>query len=248
MKPAKPLQYFKSRAALRRYVRTVQGLREPAAGTYGDCKVWDGRIVKADDSGGLASTLGWFAPALEASPLFMKLPISMPHLFGPAKEMWMSWHPMEVLSILWDSRVFKGGRRVLVCGLGLGVMQQLLEGLYGEVVTLEKNALMGPPLFNELKRDNWRLVVGDAYHAHRVFRRGAFDAVYFDIWENFPSEDGWDKAHELCRAIGREILGAPLVRCWAEDLVGLHPGQGSGLRDVLAGANVCAKIDVPDWV
>lgn len=216
-KPAKSLAYFKNAGAARAYLRIMKKLRVPESGPVGDCRI----------GYAFPEQLGWFQdPSLDTSP--WKGGWIVPHLFGPDKTMWMSWHPMEVLTVYRDSMNFKGGRRILVAGLGLGVFQQLVEARYDEVWTLDLNLQMAPPLWRQLKQDNWRLVIGDAYRLHTMFQQGAFDAIYLDIWKNFPGE-GYQLAHELFRLIGKR-LGAKVTRCWAEDLVGLRISSPSPLE------------------
>lgn len=201
--------WFRSREAASRYRKILGSLRVPESGPVGDCRI---RYA-------FQERMNWFDdPQADTGHCHGKWIV--PHLFGPDKTMWMSWHPMEVLTIWKDAQYFKGGRRILVCGMGLGVFQQFVESRYEEVVTLDINPGMAPAVFRMLREDNWSLVVGDAYRFLSIFRPGAFDAAYFDIWKDFPGE-GYGRLHKVIRGAARR-QGMNQVRCWAQDYVGMR--------------------------
>lgn len=205
--------WFKSAAAARRYREVMGTLRVPMAGSYGDCRIQHAFLER----------LNWFDDD-QADQGFIQGKWIVPHLFGPDKTMWMSWHPLEVLTVWRDARHFSGGRRILVCGMGLGVFQQLVESRYEEVWTLELNPRMGIPVHKMLGERNWRLVIGDAYRFMTLFRKGAFDAAYFDIWKDFP-EETYRELHRAIRDVAR-LQGIGQVRCWAQELAGMRlPGM-----------------------
>lgn len=240
---------FQTAAAATRYRDIVGELRLPDPGAVGDHAVrystgkrlnWFSDPV--DDAGGISDALRgrgtWLVPHLVGPEPDRTLRIHEKHR-AAERVMWMSWHPLEVLTVFRDSKFFPGGRRVLVCGLGLGVFQQIVEKRYTEVVTLEVNEGLAP-LWRQLAAPNWRLVIGNAFHVARMFRRGAFDAVYFDIWPNFPGHD-YDVVHDLCNRLGRRV--AARSRCWAEDLRGMNVAN---VGEVPTGAFAACKL--PDYI
>lgn len=201
--------WFRSADAARRLRKVMGGLRVPPGGSYGRFKIRYAYPRRLD----------WFDdPGLDRG--FLQDKWIIPHLFGPGNVMWMSWHPLEVLTVWRDARRFPGGRRILVAGLGLGVFQQLVESRYEEVWTIDLDAGMAPPLFRLLREDNWRLVVGDAYRFTKIFRKGAFDAAYFDIWKDFPGES-YRRLHRALNDVAR-LHGIRRSRCWAQDLAGMR--------------------------
>lgn len=211
--------WFKSAAAARRYKDVMSDLRIPYPGRYGDCTIRYAYLKR----------LNWFGdPEVDAGAFHGKW--LAPHLFGPDKTMWMSWHPLEVLTVWRDSRHFRGGKRILVAGLGLGVFQQLVESRYEEVWTVDVNRRMAPPVFEMMREKNWRLVIGDAYQFTRLFRNGTFDAVYFDIWKDFPGVS-YRRLYRALNDVAR-LHGIRQSRCWAQDLAGMRlPGMRSDRPD-----------------
>lgn len=136
---------------------------------------------------------------------------------------WMSDSPQEVMLAKMDAKRFPSeGRRILVMGLGLGIFPQLVEGRYQEVVVLEISPAVVKAVWDHVAGGNWRLVVGDAWRAHRLFRRGTFDHVYADIWSEINSDN--HEAYKAMKKLARFKLGAKKTVCWAEDEV-YRPGS-----------------------
>lgn len=154
-----------------KFSKMAKELRLPPDGYYGDCE------VKTAHTNGIRHF------KIHATGDFQITTL------GDSQDIpWMSTAPCEVQMMHEDAAKFPGGKRILVCGLGLGVFQQFVESKYKEVVVLDINPGMAPRIFEIIKADNWRLVIGDARTFDRHFQHGAFDAVYFDHWQFTPSE------------------------------------------------------------
>jgi hypothetical protein len=144
--------------------------------------------------------------------------LSIGPLNGPNKSAWMSDSPQEIAMMRCDASHFrKGGRRILVCGLGLGMFPQLVEEKYDEVVIVEKNPAVVKATWEHVRALNWRLVIADAWDIGTLFCKGSFDAVYADIWVNISGDNV--KHYKAFKKIARHKLGSPNTHCWWEHAV-----------------------------
>ena len=131
---------------------------------------------------------------------------------------WMTDSPEELNQIAQMFAEVLPRGRVLVGGLGLGVVAKAmtLRTTVSEVVVVERNEdvikLCAEP------GAEYRVVHADIFDYLRTHER-AFDCYLLDTWQGTNEATWWDTVLPLRRIIRSRFGNAPKVHCWAEDIM-----------------------------
>lgn len=152
------------------------------------------------------------------------------------QHMWMTDLPEELNQIGELLHRVQPQGRVLVGGLGLGILAKTVAALRGvsEVVVVEKSkdiirlcydplAGTGDALPRNVRQDipserPYR-VVHSAIHRYLLNTRTPFDFYLLDTWGGSNEGTWWTEVMPLRRAIRNRFGTTPTIHCWAEDMM-----------------------------
>ncbi len=146
----------------------------------------------------------------------LKVPLII-HELRDKNGIWMTDLPEELFQIEEALAVAKPEGRVLVAGLGLGIIAMRcveLDGVDGvTVVEIDKRVIKLCA-----KRDLYQVVHADIFtFLNRTVN--PFDHYMLDIWRGTSESTWWSEVMPLRRLI-RKIHGTkPKIHCWAEDIM-----------------------------
>ena len=145
-------------------------------------------------------------------------PLVIHELVDEDHGLWMTDLPEELHQIACMLRELRPSGRVLVGGLGLGVVARRLSRMarVREVVVVERDAdvirLIAPGLPRKV-----RVIEGEIRHFLEA-TSNRFDFCLLDTCQGTGESTWWEEVAPLKRIIRRRCL-APAIRCWAEDIM-----------------------------
>lgn len=157
-------------------------------------------------------------------PVMLALEPGLPLIIHELRErggIWMTDLPEELHQIAVMLRQVRPYGRVLVGGLGLGLVAHYLARLLEvrEITIVERSAhvikLIKPHL---PPRYRGAVVQSDIAKFLRTSGR-RFDYYLLDTWQGTSESTWWDEVIPLKRIIRRRWASAPTVHCWAEDIM-----------------------------
>lgn len=143
-------------------------------------------------------------------------PLRVHELFEEDRGVWMTDLPEELNQIaeaLWN---VQPEGRVLVGGLGLGLLAAALSERDGvdEVVVVERS----PEVIELCAQDGYEVVQADIGEYLRTKDPG-FDCYMLDTWQGTNEATWWSDVFPLRRTIRQRWDAGPKVHCWAEDIM-----------------------------
>jgi hypothetical protein len=144
-------------------------------------------------------------------------PLRVHELREEGRGVWMTDLPEELNQIgeaLWN---VQPEGRVLVGGLGLGVLAAILSvrDTVDEVVVVERS----PEVIELCAAEGYEVVQADIAEFLRVQDDGSFDCYMLDTWQGTNEATWWSEVFPLRRTIRQRWGSAPKVHCWAEDVM-----------------------------
>lgn len=155
------------------------------------------------------------------NPLDAKLdePLLIHELHEKDHGLWMTDLPEELNQIEEMLYNVKPQGRVLVGGLGLGIVAKRLTEIIGikEVVVVEKSRdvikLCANGAYGTICSDIMEYLTSDRLH------QAPFDFYLLDTWGGTNESTWWNTVMPLRRAIRNRWGSRPVVHCWAEDIM-----------------------------
>jgi len=126
---------------------------------------------------------------------------------------WMTTDLQELSQLSAHVRVLRDRQRVLVGGLGLGVIAHLLA-VQGVHVTVVESSRTIVDLVKPFLDPSIEVVISDLFEFLRDVRRGQYDAAYYDIWRG-TGEWIWQTQVVPLRRLSAGRVKP--VYCWQED-------------------------------
>jgi len=154
-------------------------------------------------------------------------PLRIHTLSGPSG-VWMSDRPCELNQMVEAAHVLPPAGRVLIGGLGLGIMAKIVAmrervesvtvvEICQDVIDLanldEGDLAAGVPSLRSLPI---KIVKADIYEYLK--RCDRFDTIYLDTWQRTGEDAWWSEVMPLRRIIGNRF-GRSRVHCWAENVM-----------------------------
>jgi hypothetical protein len=148
--------------------------------------------------------------------LVQDVPLTIHELVEEGHGMWMTDLPEELNQIHEMLSVVKPRGRVLVGGLGLGIVAALVAALpdVQEVTVVERS----PDVVKLCAGVGYWVRIADI-HRHLEVTEDRFDYYLLDTWCGTNEGTWWDEVFPFRRAIRRKHGTRPKVHCWAEDIM-----------------------------
>lgn len=146
--------------------------------------------------------------------VYLHEPLRVHELREQGVGVWMTDLPEELQQVADALNKFRPRGRVLVGGLGLGILARTLEThpLVESVRVVEIN----PDVIN-LTGEGIDVVQGDLREYLQTCEE--FDCFMLDTWQNTNEGAWWEDVMPLKRIIRRRFARRPRVWCWAEDMM-----------------------------
>lgn len=147
--------------------------------------------------------------------LVLKEPTTLHRLVGP-EGTWMTDLPAELVQ-MWRELAFKATGRVLVGGLGLGVLARMVDqkaSVHSTIVIEDRQEiidLVGGHLGHDVQ-----VVQGDLFEYCKRLLPAQYDTALLDIWQADGEMTWTGKVVPLRRLIGGKIKR---VFCWHEEMM-----------------------------
>ena len=156
-----------------------------------------------------------FARGIQPASAMLKEPLRY-HELSDKNGVWMTDLPEELFQIEEALAMIKPSGRVLVAGLGLGIMAKRCAQIAKHVTVVEINKqiikLCAAPFYKTVRAD-----IFDYLNQHDI--DPAFSHYILDTWRGTGETTWWEEVLPLRRLI-RNIHGAkPKIHCWAEDIM-----------------------------
>lgn len=151
-------------------------------------------------------------------PVSVRLPhpIRYHHLTEDDHGVWMTDMPEELNQIVEAIHTLFGcwgaDGKILVGGLGLGILPRILALQGAEVTVVERSA----DIITLCSQPDYAVVHGDIHEYLEVCP--PFDAYMLDTWQGTSELTWWTEVMPLRRIIGNRFGNVP-VHCWAEDIM-----------------------------
>jgi hypothetical protein len=145
-------------------------------------------------------------------------PLRVHRLVDSRVGVWMSDLPEELQQVedfLHGQGAYVAGKRVLVGGLGLGIVATRLVQMGATVTVVEKSRSVIRLIRRQMPAP-FRVVQADIHTYLRTCE--PFDAYYLDTWQGTSEATWWSQVMPLRRLIGQRFGIVP-VHCWAEDMM-----------------------------
>ncbi len=146
-------------------------------------------------------------------------PLRVHRLVDTRVGVWMSDLPEELQQVedyLHGHGPHVIGKRVLVGGLGLGIVATRLAQLGAAVTVVEKSRSVIRLIRRQAPNAPYRVIQMDI----KTYLLGCepYDAYYLDTWQGTNEVTWWEQVMPLRRLIGQRFGIVP-VHCWAEDIM-----------------------------
>lgn len=153
------------------------------------------------------------------TPLMAKLkePLRVHELHEEGHGLWMTDLPEELNQIEEMLYHVKPQGRVLVGGLGLGIVAKRLTEIKGvtDITVVERAA----EVIELCHTPGYRIVHGDILTFIQEPNRIPYDYCLLDTWGGTNETTWWNKVLPLRRAIRQRWGRKPVIHCWAEDIM-----------------------------
>lgn len=146
----------------------------------------------------------------------LSAPLRVHQLVDKERGVWMTDLPEELFQIATALHEVQPFGRVLVGGLGLGILAKTLyqQAEVASVTVIERSAdviaLCASPEYTVFRDDILRFLTNTF---------GRFDCYMLDTWQGTNEATYWDTVLPLRRAIRNRHGSLPKVWCWAEDIM-----------------------------
>lgn len=146
----------------------------------------------------------------------LKNPLRIHELVEDGRGVWMSDLPEELNQIHEAVHRARPRGRVLVGGLGLGILPAVLRSIadVAEIVVVE----CSKDVIALCRAPGYRVVRADLYRYLRD-ERTLFDCYMLDTWTGTGEIAWWREVLPLRRLIRRRQGLTPTIHCWAEDIM-----------------------------
>lgn len=128
--------------------------------------------------------------------------------------LWMTDLPEELNQIGELMYTVRPCGRVLVGGLGLGILAHAVSQCADEVVVIERDS----DVISLCSRRGYTVIEADIGEYLRTSTE-RFDFYLLDTWQGTNEGTWWSKVLPLRRAIRQKWGRKPVVHCWAEDIM-----------------------------
>lgn len=144
-------------------------------------------------------------------------PLRIHELFHEDYGVWMTDLPEELNQIGELLRSVEPSGRVLIGGLGLGILAHVVSARVGveRVVVIEKDE----HVINLCAKRRYSVVHADIAEYLLRSTRERFDFFLLDTWQQTGESTWWSDVLPLRRIIRNRWGGKPVVHCWAEDIM-----------------------------
>lgn len=181
----------------------------------GDVRI-EHRILKPGETTPVVGMRQAILRGIRASSAMIKEPLLIHQLVHEQRGVWMTDLPEElnqIAELLWN--VSPHGR-VLIGGLGLGILARSCADRQGvdRLVVIEKD-----PDVIKLCRGNGYVVVEDDIANYLRTTNEVFDFYLLDTWQGTSASTWWTEVVPLRRIIRQRHGKAPVIHCWAEDIM-----------------------------
>jgi len=146
----------------------------------------------------------------------LEKPLRIHELEEDGVGVWMSDRPEELNQIAQMLRQVNPRGRVLVGGLGLGILAKTLAQRSGvkDVFVVERSA----DVIKLCKASGYR-VQEDDIAAFLRWHAEPFDYYLLDTWQGTNESAWWEDVLPLRRILRRRFGRKPVIHCWAEDIM-----------------------------
>lgn len=152
-------------------------------------------------------------------PVAIKLtePLRIHELGDSEHGLWMTDAPEELNQIGEMLNTVRPRGRVLVGGLGLGIVAQYCarNSMVTKLVTVERD----PDVIALCGKKAYHVVQADLFDYLRAESTRRFDYYLLDTWQATSEGEWWESVLPYRRAIRNRWGRGPIIHCWAEDIM-----------------------------